>query len=93
MSRKGAVSVCRRLVAMLNTDDCFSADSFDFAAADAIVLMLLDLLKVGGNNLKLQTRASGVQDKDVHCELSRATIYIQNLNSKISPENESGNSG
>jgi len=43
---------------MLNMDDRLAANASNFAAADAIVLVLFDPLKIGGNHLKLQTGAS-----------------------------------
>ena len=63
MSRKGAVSVLLRIVAMLNLNDRFAANPLHFAAAYAIVLVLLDLLQIGSNYLELQTRASRVQNQ------------------------------
>ena len=53
-------------VALLHGDDRFGADSLDFAAQQANVLILADPLKIGGDDLKLQAGAAGVENENVH---------------------------
>ena len=72
MSRIGAVSVFRRLVAIADVDDGLSTDTFQFALADAVILVLLDLFEIGGNHLELQARTTGIQDENIHASLSSA---------------------
>ena len=73
ISRSGAVNVCSGISAMLNPDDRLAADTLDFAAAHAIVLVLLDLLKIGRDHLKLQAGASRVKNQNIHRRAFRAT--------------------
>jgi hypothetical protein len=54
------------LTAILESDDRLAANALHLAPTDAIVLMLFDSLKVGCNHLKLQARASQVQNEDIH---------------------------
>jgi hypothetical protein len=63
-----------RLLAITNFDDCLAANAFDFATANSIVLILLDPLKVGGDDLKLQTGTPRVQDQNVHWRLSLLSV-------------------
>ncbi len=53
-------------VAFLHGDDGFGADTLDLAAQQANVLILADPLKIGGDDLKLQAGASGIDDQNVH---------------------------
>ena len=55
-----------RLLPVPDFDDGLAANSIDFAAADPIVLVLIDPLKIGGNDLKLQGGTSGIQNQDIH---------------------------
>jgi hypothetical protein len=50
----------------LDLNDCLAANALYFSAADAVVLALLDPLKISGNHLKLQGRASRVQHQNIH---------------------------
>ena len=49
-------------------DDGLSTGALNFAAAETIVLVLLNALQVGCNDLKLQAGASGVEDKNIHAK-------------------------
>lgn len=75
-SREGS----HRLLSISDSDDRLAADSLDFAAADSIVLVVFNVLKIGGNDLKFQAGTSGIQDEDVHHGVSGV-----GLPSKISP--------
>jgi hypothetical protein len=44
----------------------FTANALDFSLAETIVLVLLDALKISGNYLKFQARASEVHNQDIH---------------------------
>jgi hypothetical protein len=43
-----------------------AADPLNFPAAETIVVVTLDPLKIGGNHLKLQAGASRVYDQNIH---------------------------
>ncbi len=51
---------------MLDSNDRFPPESFNLAAADAVVLLLFDLFEIGGDDLKLETGTTGIEDKDIH---------------------------
>src|ERR1017187_9782841 len=55
---------------LLECDDRLPTDAFYFAAAEAFVLMLLDTIQIGCDDLKLQAGTSGIEYKDVHAGLS-----------------------
>ena|SRR6516162_7201681 len=51
-----------RLLAISNFNNSFATYPFDLTTENPIVLVLLDLLKVGCDDLELQAGTSGVQD-------------------------------
>src|SRR5450755_1573805 len=66
--RSGELLFC--VSAPLKRDNGLSTDAFHLAAADAFILMLLDTIQIGGDDLKLQAGTSGIEYKDVHAGLS-----------------------
>ena len=54
------------LLAHLQGHNRFPADAFHFTLAQAVIFMLLDAIKVGGNHLKLQAGTSRVEYQYVH---------------------------
>jgi hypothetical protein len=55
-----------RLVSISKMDNCLAPDALNLTATDAIILVLLDPVEVGGNDLKLQTGTSRVENQNVH---------------------------
>ena len=68
--RRNVSQGCREFllgrIAFLHRDDGLCADSFDFPAQEANVDVLTDPIEVGGDDLKLQTRAAGIENKNIH---------------------------
>ncbi len=65
-----------RLLTIADTNDGFASYPFDFAAANPVVFVLLDLLQIGGDDLELKARTSRVQDEYVH-ERGSGIILLQ----------------
>src|ERR1017187_2816738 len=66
--RSGELLFC--FGALLERDNRLSTEAFHLAAADALILMLLDTIQIGCDDLKLQAGTSRVEYKDVHTGLS-----------------------
>jgi hypothetical protein len=47
-------------------DNRLAANPLNLAPTNAVVLVLFDSPKIGGNHLKLQTRTARVQNQDIH---------------------------
>ena len=54
------------LTAVADADDCRASNPLNFAAADAVIFVVADPLKIGRNDLELQRGASGVHHQHVH---------------------------
>src|SRR3974390_2436154 len=63
-------------IALLKGDDGFPSSAFYHAAAQKLVLLLLDVLQVGRDDLKLQAGTSGIQDEYVHVMSPRGQYGI-----------------
>src|ERR1700722_1079449 len=63
---EGSSEFLARPLPALKLDGSFTADPLHFSPAEAIVLVLLDALKISGNHLKFQAGASEVHNQDIH---------------------------
>jgi hypothetical protein len=60
----------------LKRDDRFSTDSFYSPAGKPPVLVFGDFVQIGGDQLKLERRASAVEDENIH-RLDRTAVIPQ----------------